>query len=42
LQAAQVRTFRTDTLGEADFFLNGKGVKGELWAAPRSVPAHFF
>jgi competence protein ComEC len=42
LQAAQVRTFRTDTLGEADFFLNGKGVKGELWAAHRSVPAHFF
>ncbi len=33
LQAAHVRTFRTDTLGETDFFLDGKRVTAAPWAA---------
>jgi competence protein ComEC len=32
LQGAGVRTFRTDTLGEADFYLDGRKVSGQPWA----------
>ena len=31
LQAARVRTYRTDTLGESDFFLDGEKVSGGTW-----------
>ncbi len=33
LEAAHVRTFRTDSLGEADFFLDGERVTASPWAA---------
>ena len=46
LQGAQVRTFRTDTLGEADFFLTESGVSGRPWAETTLFAAptglHFF
>ncbi len=33
LEAAHVQTLRTDTLGEADFFMDGAHIEGVPWAA---------
>ncbi len=38
LQAAHIRTFRTDTLGEADFLLDGHGVLASPWTRGAPVP----
>ncbi len=38
LEAAHVRTFRTDTLGEADFLLDGHRVLASPWVHGASIP----
>jgi competence protein ComEC len=42
LQGAQVQTFRTDTLGEADFYLDGSHVVAQPWAAGTIFSNHIF
>ncbi|MGB9030140.1 MAG: ComEC/Rec2 family competence protein [Acidobacteriaceae bacterium] len=38
LQAARVRTYRTDMLGLSTFYLDGRSVEAAVWAAQRAQP----
>ncbi len=42
LQGAGVQTFRTDTLGEEDFYLDGRQVSGRPWAEGALFGSHAF